>query len=149
MRIVKQSVLRNVACLCCLAVLVGAWTSTKPKTSARRFTARDRAEAMAVARQLHLPDHTEYLGIAYSWWNDGSCHGYPDVMEVYVIEGDGNGNPVASDDIGDTEGTDSCSTYHGPPWFSDSPLYYSCGCNGNEFTPVFGDRNGTTTEAPF
>jgi len=45
------------------------------------------------------------------WWNDGSCHGYPDVMQLYEVFRDENGNVTDYRDAGLTSGTDSCNQY--------------------------------------
>src|SRR5688500_942011 len=44
-------------------------------------------------------------GLITYWWNDGSCHGYPDVMIIYAVELDGNGNVVEYRYAGATAGS--------------------------------------------
>ena len=66
----------------------------------------------------------DLLGWIMAWWNDGSCHGYPDVMEVYVLYGDAETNTITSwYDDGETGGTDSCSDGHESTWDTGLHVY--------------------------
>jgi hypothetical protein len=61
------------------------------------------------------------LGWIAAWWNSGSCHGYPDVQEIYVLYGDSATGAITSwVDIGQTSGTDSCSGGHGTDPFEST-----------------------------
>jgi hypothetical protein len=83
--------------------------------------------------------------VAY-WWNEGSCHGYPDVMQVYAVEYDGNGDVVAWMNAGSTSGTDSCSQYHESAYVQAA--YDWCQCPNGVSGPVLGNPSGSTTEHP-
>lgn len=66
------------------------------------------------------------LGWIAAFWNDGSCHGYPDVTEIYVLYGDSATNTWDSwEDIGQTDGWDSCDVWHDPTWYP-SPGWSAC-----------------------
>ena len=81
------------------------------------------------------------------WWNDGSCHGYPDVMHVYAVEKDESGAVVDYRFNGETGGFDSCSGYHNN-YYPIASAEAWCDCPGSLGGPVLGDPNGSTPGHP-
>jgi hypothetical protein len=85
-------------------------------------------------------ERRDLLGWIAGWWNDGSCHGYPDVMNMYVLYGDPNTGEITSwEPDGQTGGTDSCSVGHTGTWGSGYPMWDGY---------VQGDYRGTTSWTP-
>ena len=125
-----------------LMLFTGAWTVR----STRQL--HNRAH-VGTAHALHaVASTTTVKTLATFWWNDGSCHGYPDVMQIWEVFRDENGNLIEYRDAGLTAGTDSCNSYH-ESTFSDDPDYLDCGgCDDENGGIVQGSPTGTTTGHP-
>lgn len=86
--------------------------------------------------------------LATFWWNNGSCHGYPDVIQYWEVFRDEYGNLIEYRDAGVTNGTDSCAQSH-PATFYNNANYLDCGgCDIEQAGAVQGNPNGTATEHP-
>lgn len=127
-----------------LAIMLctGAWSV------GTRREPHNRAPA-GTARALHSGASTTTVKtLATFWWNDGACHGYPDVMQIWEVFRDENGNLVEYRDAGQTAGTDSCNSYHESTFYND-PDYLDCGgCDDENGGIVQGSPTGTTTGHP-
>lgn len=119
MRDVRSRAGSALALLAAIVLATAAWSRPHaPTGDGVRVTA---AKSSAVKTRTPFA-----LGWIAAFWNDGSCHGYPDVMEMYVLYGDSATNTWDSwEDIGQTDGTDSCSNYHEPTWYG-SPGWNEC-----------------------
>lgn len=115
------------ALLASLAVGTGAWTvqhhNSRPRT-------------------MHADNYRQKE--AY-WWNNGSCHGYPDVMDVWAVERDASGALVTSMYDGQTSGQDSCGTDH-PGNYPIAAADAWCACE--MISPVLGNPNGSEPGHP-
>jgi hypothetical protein len=79
MRVVSTRLLAAVAVAASLALASTAWSHPQ------RMRAPHSAATASTRAKLQNPYS---FGWIMGWWNDGSCHGYPDIMEVYVFYGD-------------------------------------------------------------
>jgi hypothetical protein len=110
MRVVSTRLLAAVAVAASLALASTAWSHPQ------RMRAPHSAATASTRAKLQNPYS---FGWIMGWWNDGSCHGYPDIMEVYVFYGDSATNTITDwEDIGHTDGNNSCSVYIPPTWES-------------------------------
>ena len=126
---------------CSIIAVAAAWAS-----SAGSRVEQGRAR-VSIAAPIHTMA-TTYKSLEAFWWNNGSCHGYPDVMQLYEVFRDESGTLVEYRDAGVTAGTDSCQTYH-PSTFSDDPDYLDCGgCVIEPDGLTQGNPTGTATGHP-
>jgi hypothetical protein len=126
--------LSAVAVSASLAIATVGWSRPQPSAP---------VHSVAVHRTESHPfrgRRDDLLGWIMAWHNNGSCHGYPDVMEVYVLYGDAETNTITSwSDDGHTDGTDSCSVGYGATWDTGLHMY-----DGH----VQGNPGGSTTWTP-
>jgi hypothetical protein len=124
-----------------LALSTGAWGNHRLHSGS---TAAIRGRVATSASKTV----TTYKTLATFWWNDGSCHGYPDVIQFYEVFRDEYGNLIEYRDAGVTNGTDTCAQSH-PATFYNHPNYTDCGgCDIEQSGAVQGNPAGTVTEHP-
>lgn len=124
-----------------LLLFTGAWST---RVSGIPLGSRQMA---AVLGHGHASMDT-YKTFETFWWNSGSCHGYPDVIQYYEVFRDENGTLLEYRDAGYTSGTDSCNIYH-EGTFYDDPDYLDCpNCEIVPNGAVQGSTTGTTTGHP-
>lgn len=124
-----------------LVFVTGAWTFRNEREAISRPT-------MPLHTIRSRSSTTTVKTLATYWWNSGSCHGYPDVMQMYEVFRDENGTLIEYRDAGVTAGTDSCNIYHEATFFNN-PNYTDCGgCNDENDGVVQGSTTGTTTGHP-
>jgi hypothetical protein len=82
------------------------------------------------------------LGWIGGWFNNGTCHGYPDGYDLYVLYGNAETGEVTSwTEVGGFSPT--CGGLSGP----GGPAWTACGCSMWDGY-IQGDPNGTTTWDP-
>lgn len=125
-----------------LVVATGAWTNHTASQASRPLV-------INVAHGASLSEGvTTTKSLEAFWWNDGSCHGYPDVMQLYEVFRDETGTLVEYRDAGITDGSDSCQVHHSATFASD-PDYLDCGgCFIEPDGLTQGSPTGSTTGHP-
>ena len=118
MRDVRIKLISGVAVSACLILATAAWSRPQPPATHRASPAHTTPSFVTKAKRHDL------LGWIAGWWNDGSCHGYPDVMNMYILYGDPDTGDITSwDPNGQTGGTDSCSNGHSATWNPNYPMW--------------------------
>src|SRR5665213_893981 len=119
---VRSGFLAAVALSASLALATTAWSRPDGAGAHRAAPSRRRALHTATGQR------TQTLGWIAGWYNDGTCHGYPDVMHIYVLFGDSATGTVSSwSDAGWTSGWDSCNNWWEGDYSGDA-TYEACGC---------------------
>jgi hypothetical protein len=134
MRDVRFKLFSAMAVSASLVLATAAWSTPRP------------AAAYPAVRGGNVPPRPmkgqkhDLLGWIAGWWNDGSCHGYPDVMNMYVLYGDPDTGDITDwEPNGQTDGHDSCSDWHDPTWNTSYPMWDGY---------VQGNPTGTTSWTP-
>ena len=147
MRIPSMPVARRAAAVLVLVLLTsGAWTGFHRDGFGTSALANSVRASASSTHASPAASTFNYRRLVAYWWNEGSCHGYPDVTRIYAVEFDANDNVVDWKDAGATAGTDSCNQYHDSEYIQSA--YDWCQCPDGVDGAVMGDPNGSTTEHP-